>query len=933
MHKKSYPKGIFCVMVYLIMVSSAAAQVIFSGEPSDTLKSYQKVDKIDLGYYTVDSRNITSSIAVLKPDNYSIFTTDVNRQLQGKASGITVIADGDPSSLASVMIRGGFTPYYVVDGIPVHNISGINYSDIESITVIKDGAAAIFGMKAMNGVIIINTKKGNDGLHVSYNMSMGMQTPGKGNRDKLLSTKEHAELQWLVYKNDKMDGTVEGDYVIHPIYGSSTNPEPLFPSWAANTDWYDAVTRKAAMMQHNLSISGANKNGKIYVGFGYLKQNGIVIHNYAQRYNVRMNAELNLFKGHLKIGENFGYNRHSDLRLSTRYRPYPLFSEILRMQPIVPVYVKEEIVGMSHTFMPGEYGGSDISWTLGNGSNVVAQQIRNKEDEYDYHYYTGNVYVEINILDGLSLKSSYGLNAYKGNILDFDFRSYENSWSLGSISRAFEDDTKSKIATWSNTVNFDKSFGNHSLQALLGYEESEVTPEEYVNAEYRGEFDNKEEYQQNELIRTFYADFKSSAFPQKSFFGSLNYGLLHRYYIGVSARQDKGISAAWQNTMLLLYGSKKEWYPAIMAAWHLSNEPFMKSISWIGECKVRGSYGKTGDVKNNFQYSVITDIGFDAVLFKNKVGITMDWFSNQAKNIFMPSNIVFPEGVNDFNSGEYKISGTDLNIRYQNRWNDLRLSAGIAFSKYKSRIEKVNDYSDYYWAFPALMGSPVVKNQVGHSLSAFNVYKVEGLFQSEQEASLAPSQYGRIPGGLRYANVVDDESIDYSDKLFLGDPNPDFTVGINVNLAWKNIDASAFLYASAGNDVFNFTRYFTDFWWIEMGQKNRKLLHDSWTESNRDASFPVASQQNTPDVSDYFIEDGSYLRMKSLQIGYTFSPEVLRNVKLSGFRVYLQSVNLFTITNYSGLDPETGGPRDAFGIDTGNYPNTRQFIFGLQVEI
>jgi TonB-dependent SusC/RagA subfamily outer membrane receptor len=932
----SFSRQVIHGLFLLSIVTTSFAQEMPSDARPDSINAQLSKDYIDLGYSKMERKYVTSSVSFIKPGKNSIPTADINRQLQGLVSGVTVIGDGQPYSVASVMVRGGFTPYYVVDGIPVHNITGLNANDIESVTILKDGAAAIYGMRAMNGVVVVNTKKGNDGLHVSYNMSLGMQYPGRGNTKDLLNTREYADLQWLVYQNDKLDGTVDGsdddnlpDFVVHPIYGSSANPEPSIPDWAANTDWYDALTDKAGMMKHDLAISGAGEMGRFYLGFGYLKQNGIVIHNYAERYNARINSEINLFKGHLKIGENFGYNRQSDLRLSTRYQAYPIFIEMLRLQPIIPVYISEEIEGIDRTFMPGEYGGTDISYALGNGINVVAHQERNKEDEYIFHHYTGNVYAEGHILEGLFIRTSYGINQYNGNSIDFYFRSYENR-SSGTISRAFEEERKSRIRTWTNTINFDRSFGIHRVQALLGYEESDIKPEEYENAEFWGEFDNKEEYRQVEKERSYTSYFKSLGMPQKSIFARVDYGLLDRYFIGAIIRHDNGVSGQWEGARPVYYYtyySKKEWYPSISASWSIANEPFMKKISWISELKIRGSYGETGDMNNNWQCSEIADIGFETMLFKNHFGISMDWFSNVAKNMLIPYYL-----MSGSNTGEYKFTGTDIDIHYQNSWNNFHFSVGLAFSTYKSRIKKIHDLSYYYFT-GMISGEYIVKNQVGHPLSAFNGYKVEGIFQDQEEVNNAPDQAG-TPGGLKYANIADaDNFINFYDLTVIGDPNPDFTTGLNINLTWKNMDLNAFFYASKGNDVFNYTKAFTDFWFPEMGQKNRDLLYNSWTESNKNGSIPVASEISRPFISDYFIEDGSYLRMKNLQLGYNLSPDVLRNIKLSGLRIYIQAVNLFTITNYSGFDPEVGGLRDAFGIDMGNYPNAKQFIVGLQAEI
>jgi hypothetical protein len=412
----------------------------------------------------------------------------------------------------------------------------------------------------------------------------------------------------------------------------------------------------------------------------------------------------------------------------------------------------------------------------------------------------------------------------------------------------------------------------------------------------------------------------------------VDYALLDRYFLGVIIRQDKGLRGEWRTIQPFTYFdyyAHKAFYPSVMAGWSISNEPFMKKISWINQLKIRGSYGKTGDVNANWQYSEMTDIGFDSRFIKNQFGLSMDWYSNIGRNVSIPVNV-----MTDFNTGENKFTGTDIDINYNNSWNDFGFSASLAFSSYRSRINKIHNLSDYYYSGPFTHLQYIVQNRAGHAPSAFYGYRVEGIFHDDDEVSSAPDQPGSRPGSFRYANMKDpDDMIDFNDQTFIGDPNPDFTAGLNIDITWKNMDLNVLFFTSQGNDVFNYTKYYTDFWFPEMGQKSKDLLYNSWTETNRDADIPIASQQTYQDITSYYIEDGSYLRIKNLQLGYNFSPDRLRSIKLSGLRVYIQAVNLFTITNYSGLDPEVGGTRDAFGIDMGNYPNTKQFIIGLQAEI
>jgi hypothetical protein len=422
----------------------------------------------------------------------------------------------------------------------------------------------------------------------------------------------------------------------------------------------------------------------------------------------------------------------------------------------------------------------------------------------------------------------------------------------------------------------------------------------------------------------------------------------------------------------------------------------MKGLKWISDLKIRGSWGIMGnqfalspqnavylfgesiggsyyDLYGTFNSSVrgyypsrignpdatwetntTIDMGFDAGLFSNKINIVFDWYSKKTDDLLYNPPLPGTAGAGEapyVNVASMKNSGIDIELSYQNRWNNLGLSTSVIFTTYNNKITSIADGVEYFGSGDSRIGY-LVKNEAGHPLSTFYGYQVVGIFKNQIEVENAPEQESAAPGFLMFENqdTLTNEYwlwtqerykrksfIDSRDKTYIGNPNPKFTYGINLELSWKNFDISGFFYGSQGNDIFNYNKWWTDFWPSYQGQKSKDLLYNSWTEKNTGATVPKASNQSNfstnTQVCSYYIEDGSYLRLKSLQVGYTFPKNMMDKIKIKSLRLYLQAVNLFTLTKYSGLDPEIGGNDLAFGIDYGNYPNAKQFIFGLSLTL
>jgi TonB-linked SusC/RagA family outer membrane protein len=457
-----------------------------------------------------------------------------------------------------------------------------------------------------------------------------------------------------------------------------------------------------------------------------------------------------------------------------------------------------------------------------------------------------------------------------------------------------------------------------------------------------------------------------------STFAKADYGYKNRYFLSATIRRD-GSSKFGPDTR---YGI----FPSFSAAWRVGDEPFLQGLTWLSDLKLRGSWGTmgnqlslssqnqfylyggnpetsfydingifTGKIAQGFrptrignpdakwETAVSTDLGFESTLFNDKVTFVFDWYLKQTKDLLYQLELPGAAGSATapyINIAEMKNTGLDMELSYRDNFGDVGFNANASLTTYHNEITKIAENVTYFDQGGGTSRIGVAnRNMVGHSMSEFFGYQVAGLFQSTADVSESPTQDGAAPGFFKYQDVDGDDKITTSDRVFIGNPNPKFTYGLNLSFSYKGIDLTTYLYGSQGNDIFNWNNWWIDFWPSFQGQKSKKLLYDSWTPARTDTDVPKASNTsnfstNTQVVS-YYIEDGSYLRMKNLQLGYTFPQSLMSKINVKSLRVYIQGVNLFTVTKYTGQDPELGGDDRAFGSDTGNYPNVKQFVVGL----
>lgn len=928
------------------------------------------------GYTAQQKKDLTGAVGVVNTDDLiKVPSSNVTGQLQGRVSGVTVSGDGRPGNVAKVRIRGFASlsgdndPLYVVDGVPTQDISTLNPNDIAKMSVLKDaGAASIYGSRAANGVILITTKAGqNSGVKVSYDMYVGYQDPGSGD-SHLLNTQEYADLQWLVYRND---GTVE----THPIYGPSSNANPTLPAWAADTDWWDVLTDNALLTNHDVSFSGGNENATFYAGFNFFDQEGIVIKNFSQRYSARINSEFKVANGRLRLGENLTVTGRKGNGISGNgAEASPVAMGIYRTQPIIPHLITTPISGATHEFVPGEFGGTGIAPRLGNGSNVYATQLRNQNDRGSDVRVLGSTFLDLEIIKGLNARTTFGGTYQSGYGTDWNSSTYESAENTATPSYS-ENAWYNTDWVWTNTLTFNQNFGSHTLLAVAGYEAVKFGMSRGVSALRAGYFSDAFSFRTVSNGATLVNGNSGFGTPTTlaSTFLRADYNFDNTYYLSATVRRDGSSRFSEDN--------KYATFPSVSAGVRVSE--FMATGGALTDLKIRGGYGTMGnqlpvDPSNQFslfggsastsnydlngtgnsslqgfrptrlgnldtkwETQTTTNIGFDASMFNSKLQLSFDWYKKSSSDLLVVVPLDFLYGAVEAparNVGELKNTGIDLQLDYRtNITPDLGFDATVTFTTYNNEIVKYTDNIDF---FSPNAGNTRIgafnRNEVGHSISEFYGYNVLGLFQSQADVDASPVQDGAEAGFFKYADTDSDGEITPDDRVFIGNPNPDFTYGLNLGLNYKNFDLSAFFFGSQGNDIFNYNKWWIDFWPSFQGQKSTDLLFNSWSTDNPNGTTPKASNKsnlstNTQSTS-YYVEDGSYFRLRNLQIGYTIPDSVVKGIGLSGVRLYVQGTNLFTATSYSGLDPDVNNGRDeAFGVDQGNYPLVKQYLVGLHV--
>ena len=958
------------------------------------------LDEIVVTGYTAQRKSdITGAVAIVDVDEMNQITSaSVLSKLEGHASGLSVGSNGQPGSYNVVRIRGvsSFTnndPLYIVDGVPIEtkDLNYLNSNDIESIQVLKDAStASVYGARANNGVIIMTTKKGSKGkAKLSVDVNLGIATPIKGYDQTLIQdalgyheilkrSHENAGLETptniygdpnnpsvpnYIWPNDGINQTMSVDESTYSY------PDNLIMPGSTGTNWWDEVFDPSLVQDYNLGMSGGTDNAVYNVSVQYYNQDGTMKHNWMDRFSLRANSEFNY--GRLSFGENFAVSRIQSVggignynTTSQRMGEGSVVNNIIKAQPVIPVY---DIDG---------YFASGKAVTLGNVTNPVRQATLGKDNVLNSYVMVGNVYAAIDIIDGLQFRSSFGINALNSLYKGFSYPTPENSEPNWNYSLS-ENYNTSLEWTWTNTLNYVKTFGdNHNLNVLAGYE-SISYQRNWMNASMAGYVttDMNAWYIQDALgdASTKNVNSYGSISSLVSLFGKIDYNFANRYYLSGTVRRDG--SSKFGPTYR--YGV----FPAFSAGWRISSESFMSNLGWMSDLRLRGGWGITGNqnipggrtanqyggATTNTYYDITgsnntlmtgyrltalgntdlkweenasTNIGLDLSLLERRINVVVDLYKRTANDLLYAPQLPATAGRADppiVNIGTMENMGIDFSVGYKSSLTgDFQWGIEVIGSHYKNQIIKIDGEQDFFYGPVNGRGGVISTNQLGYPIGSFFGMVVDGIFQNQGEVDAHPIQDGKAVGRFRFVDTNGDGTVNAEDRDIIGNPHPDFTGGLSFNASWKNFDMGLFFYGSYGNEIFDVQKEFTIFRLSGTNVLQDRLTR-SWTPTTPDAIYPRLDQNDpfSSTFSSFYVEDGSYLRLKNLQIGYNLP-------KMGWFqsvRIYIQGQNLFTLTNYSGIDPAlpgistdgaTGNRTDqSFGIDYGAYPANRIFSIGI----
>lgn len=917
-----------------------------------TVKMFESVEALGeivvVGYGAQKKSDITGSIASVKSEELEkISGASAIEALQGQVAGVQITAEtGSPGAKASVLIRGRGTvgdssPLYVVDGLPVGDIAFLNTKDIQSIEVLKDASAtAIYGARGANGVILITTKQGESGeMQVSYDGYYGIQTVW--NEPDLLNSK-----QWLEVQNKARENAGEAALVLKDGADDASH----------TTDWFKEISRDAIVQDHNLRISGGGENLKATLSGNVYQQEGLIKGTDFKRYSFRINSEAKLNE-YVNVGENISISQSKKHSVLEGNYFNGIVNSALKLDPITPV---RDAKG---NFMSSPY--TDVR-------NPVAH-IANTNDERKYQRLVGNIYADIKFLPNLILHSSYGMDINTVDFYDFEPTYNYSTDEKNEVSSVKRRNTKTTQWNWSNTLTYLFDIQKHSFSVMLGTEAAENQRDWFSasknnipsNEEYLRYLSAAEGDENGMGEAAGYLD----EWAMLSYFGRVNYDYNHRYYVTANIRHD-GSSK---------FGKNKRWgtFPSVALKWKLSNEKFAQPLlekGWLTNASLRAGWGQVGNdkidlyqyttlVSNNKQYGYVlgktqklvyggtieglgnpdihwetvesTNIGVDLGFFHNKMSLTFDWFVKDTKDMLLREPVPAYMGYRYApysNIGDVENKGWELSLSYKDKvGDDFSYNLSLNLGRAKTKVINLGEI-DFLSAGFVRLGN-ATRTQEGEEIGAFYGYVTDGIFQTQEEIDKHAKQPGAKPGDIRFKDLNGDKKINSEDKTFIGSPYPDFTYGFNFSASYKDFDFSMFWQGVYGNDIFNYMIFET----MNPGKTTSKYtdILNSWNGEGSSSSIPRLTTKDKNDnfrISDRYIEDGSYLRLRNIQLGYSFPMNFSEKLRVERVRLYVAAQNLFTFTNYSGLDPEIGKYDSlSTGIDRGTFPHARTWMIGANI--
>lgn len=891
-----------------------------------------KLDEVVvIGYQSVKRSDIVGSVSVIDTEEMlKAPASNVGQMLQGRAAGVTITSTGDPGASSSVKIRGlnSFSgqdsPLYVVDGMLISSLGAdFNPNDIESIQVLKDAAAtALYGSRGMNGVIVVTTKKGKIGpLKIDYDFYYGFQTIAK--KLPLTNAAQFIDINNLAYTNN-------GDA-----------PQNL--RTGVDTDWQEALFTTGTISEHNLNFSGGAENSNYFISMNYFDQEGAIVGPKFERYQLRVNTETK--KGPFTFGENIALSRSNQ----TRVNGNP-FIDVVWMLPTIPVYDPNNESGYGY----GDDNNSTFATNpIGLQEHYSNTAVTNKV--------LGSAFAELEIFPFLTYKLNLGLD-----YAQIREKYFQRAGALrqNTPGATFLDDRNTEFFNIlaENTLNYNQEFGKHNISALIGYttQKDNFTFNLAHTEGLAGEF-----WVQDNGTTSPRTEGREEVAGLRSVLGSFNYSYDDRYTLLINFRRD-GSSKFGKNNQ---YAN----FPSVSASWRISEEGFMEDNNIFSNLKLRGSWGIVGNqainnyatqsvlrynqnyVLNNqvvpgatnlqlvnpnlrWESKTTTNVGLDAGFFDNTLSLTADYYVADVEDLLLAVPIPLSSGNTGgdplANVGQVQNRGLELSLGYQNSINDFSYGIAANGTFLKNEVKALVAEAGN---LPIFGQGQILRTAVGEPVASFYVLETAGVFQDQAEIDAWGVQPNARPGDVKYVDNDGSGDINFDDRTVVGKALPDFEYGINLNISYKGFDATAFFAGVTGNSIFNEQK-----WWSQRYDDNANYLVDDvyWTGPGTSNLIPKpihadASLSPTQN-SDRYVEKGDYFRLKNLQIGYAFPEDIISKLSLSKLRLYVTGQNLFTITNYTGYDPEVVGANGngdflSRGFDNGNFPSLRSGIMGIQI--
>lgn len=972
----------------------------------------QSLDEVVVvGYGTQKKALVTGASVNVKGEDIAALNTGTAMQaLQGTTAGVSITRNnGSPGAGTRVTIRGLGTvgnsdPLYIVDGVAVGNIDYLSSSDIEAIDVLKDAAsAAIYGSRAANGVVLVTTVKGRKGrpARVSFDSYYGMQ-----NIYKNLDPLNAQEYMYIMDEGRVNDGLAPTDWEANLKNNAWLNTnypgldeqygqeiwDNLQNGWEG-TNWVDEMTSENAPIQnYALNITGGSEDIVYSMGASYFDQKSVIGGDITgagyKRLTLRMNTEFTLFKNDehsiVTIGENLTYTNEENRSIATGNIYYNDLHNALVQNPLMPAYWQPSIDNNIN-----EFGFSPTLEGIGGNQHNPLAVMYNRSN-YNYgkgNKIIGNVFVEVQPIKDLKIRSSYSVNSWFGHN-----RSMTPTYSLGTLySNATNGTSQSQYFgntwTWTNTASYKKQIGDHGVDALIGTEllQNQINTEvggSKNNLLFPGDLDyaylnNTESAGSISDISTWGADWAAGGGGLMSYMARAQYNYKEKYLFSATVRLDGSSNFS--------EGNRWGTFPSFSAGWILTEENFMSSVDFIDFAKARVSWGQNGNQSiDNFIYSsqiayvfpgyffgdtkpvsgttaypakVVNpdvtwetseqlNIGFDVRMLDSRLGVTFDWYQKTTKDWLLEAPILGTSGAGApyINGGDIENKGVELVLSWNDEINDFKYGVTVTGAHNKNTVTRIANTDGVIQGEGSILSQGtayISRVEVGQPIGFFYGYKTDGILQNQDEVDAYMTPNGdpyfadQRPGDVRFVDLNQDGVIDEADKTYLGDPNPDFEMGLQLNFSYKGVYLNTTLSGKVGMQVMQSYRSFAD----NFTQNYTSSVFDRWHGEGTSNTMPrlsSTSNRNTNYISDIFMQDADYLRINNLTIGYEFG-EILENMPISKLKLYMAISNLHTFTKYDGMDPDVrySGNDDttwASGVDLGLYPQTRNVMFGFSVQ-